>query len=189
MSKIENFKHYSQLNSEIDEKWQRSACGIVCVKMVLDYFYPEKSHSIADLISEGVIVKAYDGMWSHSGLSLILRNHGVLAYNQEFKSHTIDLNSKKGAPSEYAKDFRQYGLQKIKEEVRKGRPVIISVAKNFSQNESSHLVVVADYLEKDGETIFVIFDPIMSDGGTQITEEYLLSFWRDMAIFTATNKA
>ncbi len=63
------FESYSQA-----EYWERSCCGVLCLKMAIDYFksvtYQPLSPTISKLIQHGLQLNAYtdESGWSHSGL-------------------------------------------------------------------------------------------------------------------------
>ena len=89
--------YFSQLDDSIENFNKNQTCGISCVKMVLDFYLPNQKNDINDLIKEGVLIKAYDpnflgGVWVHDGLVRILRNHGIAAYSQEFRSVKVDID-------------------------------------------------------------------------------------------------
>ena len=176
---------YSQLNDEIPVEKQRQLCGICCVKMILDFYEPEIKHEIQDLIREAELIEAYDAkqdMWSHEGLVRIMRNHGVLAYNQEFRSVKVDLDSGEFLENENQKDLLQKGIEKIIFRIKKGYPVIASVKANFGENIDNHLIVIKGF-KKEDEISLIINDPL-GVPDTIVTLDYFLEFWRKFVIFT-----
>ena len=105
---------YSQKDNVYKEEYVNNSCGIVCVKMVLA-FAQKDSGDIDDLVQEGYIVGGTEAAgWNHETLVRVLRNHEVLAYRQEFKSHNVDLDSKQGTDDEkQTKYFKELGIEKI----------------------------------------------------------------------------
>lgn len=176
---------YSQLNDEIPVEKQMQLCGLCCVKMILDFYEPEIEHKIQDLIKETELIGAYDvekDMWSHEGLVRVMRNHNVLAYPQEFRSVKVDLESEEFHENDNQKYLLQQGIEKIIFRIKKGYPVIASVAPNFGGNNQNHLIVIKGY-KKTEEISLIINDPL--DGPDKIvTLDYFLEFWRKFAIFT-----
>ena len=174
---------YGQLNNEIPEEKQRQVCGICCVKMILDYL-DKKDNDANDLIKEGELIKAFDEdlkIWKHEGLVRVLRNHGVLAYPQEFRSVFVNLETNEFEENENEPALIQKGVEKIINEIERGRPVVASVAKGFSDNTDSHLILIKGY-EKNGDIKMYVHDPLVGDD-REITLEYFLQYWRRFTIF------
>jgi uncharacterized protein YvpB len=181
---------FSQLNNGIPDVFERQSCGICCVKMLLDYYNKEKNEKkieILDLIKEGELIKAFDrqinnGVWVHDGLAKILRNHGIPAYVQEFRSVKVNLDTENFEENENQKDLLQIGIEKILLRLKKGYPVIASVEAGFGSNTSTHMIVISGY-KKDDEVSFIINDPL-EDSEKEISLEYFLEFWRKFVIFS-----
>jgi hypothetical protein len=188
---------FSQLNNEISEDLQRQSCGICCVKMVIDYFAVKNKNKknatkvdsapISDLMKEGELIEAYNpsvenGVWTHEGLVRILRNHGVPAYAQEFRSVGVNLETGEFEDNENQKDLLQIGIEKILFRLKKGYPVIASVREGFSENKVTHLIVITGF-EKDDSVSFIINDPLRNEE-TVVTLEHFLEYWRKFVIFS-----
>lgn len=177
---------YSQLNDEIDVSLQRQICGISCVKMVLEYYFPKEVFNIDNLIKEAELIKAFDAVnniWIHDGLVRILRNHSLTAYAQEFRSVKVDLMTGEFLENENEPHILEKGIEKIIDSINDEKPVIVSVAKGFSDNRDSHLVLIKGY-KKNDDLIFYVHDPLMGDD-REVTLEYFLQYWRKFVIFTA----
>lgn len=69
--------------------WERSSCGILCLKMAIDAFLQSKakplSPSIAKYIKKGREIGAYKDStgWSHNGLAQLAKGFGFSGVNRE----------------------------------------------------------------------------------------------------------
>lgn len=69
--------------------WEKSSCGILCLKMAIDAHLSIKakplSPSIAEYIKKGVAIGAYKNSvgWSHFGLAQLAKEFGFEAVNRE----------------------------------------------------------------------------------------------------------
>jgi uncharacterized protein YvpB len=159
------------------------SCGIVCIKMVLDFAGKDKTE-IHDLIEEAEIVGNKESAgWSHETLVRVLRNHGVLAFRQEFKSHTVSLEDKKGFENiEETKNFIELGIQKIKNSIDLGFPVLVSVKPGFGENGGDHLILIVGY----GDDSFFANDPQRKGhekDPMRVSVEKFKEFWKGLTIF------
>lgn len=178
--------YFSQKKDVEDKDWAWRACGITCVKMVLEWAELAKDFSITDLIDEGILIKGYtpDG-WVHDALVRLLRNHGLSAYNQEFRSVDVDIEKQAYITSAFEESIVDAGLSKVILNVHEGVPVIVSVTKEMCGTEFSHMIVLVGY---DGKTKeFIYHNPDEKEG--QISKNAKVSFddfkkyWRKFAIF------
>jgi uncharacterized protein YvpB len=159
------------------------SCGIVCVKMVIDFFNKDNSE-IHDLIKEAVIVGGKESAgWKHETLVRVLRNHGILAYGQEFKSHKINLEKEFGESDKKQTDeFVKLGIQKIKNSIDFEFPVIVSVKPQFNGNPENHIVLIVGYDEEN----FYINDPQrkgQEKDPMPVSIEKFKEFWKGLTIF------
>jgi len=179
---------WSQKHNVDNEEYIDNACGIVCVKMVLAYPLRD-SRSVDDLIKEGHVVGGKsDAGWNHETLVRLLRNHGILAYRQEFKSHEVDLGSKKGTDNvEETENFINLGMEKIQGSIDHGFPIIVSVKPGFGENGGDHLVLVVGYDDEN----FYINDPQRKGyekDPIRISLERFKEYWKGLTIFTEFQK-
>ncbi len=190
--------HFSQYNSSIPATQQNKSCGICCVKMVLDFLFPKSKHPISNLLHEAVLIKAFDehkngGLWTHDGLVRILRNHGALVYPQEFKAVYVNLDQETFDDSENQEFYIQQGILKIKEKLNQGKPVIVSVMKDFNQNKDDHMIIISGHTanqevdpknpsKKSRNSFFHITDP-QDKNLEKVSEKALLTYWKKLAIF------
>jgi hypothetical protein len=203
---------YASQHAEIKDKdWQSRACGIACVKMVIDYFASAPQRhifatpaSMEDLLAEGVFILE-DGLaknihgWVHDYLVALLHNHGVPAYKEEFRTVHFDAATKSFAPSHYASSFLDAGVQNIVDHLDHDNPVIVSGIKDWKQEGKYHLFVVVGYekAEEGNEqgvaagalTGFYYHDPDAHTPKHSPRENLFISLedfkskWRKMAIF------
>ncbi|MEY2641027.1 MAG: hypothetical protein RL150_420 [Candidatus Parcubacteria bacterium] len=178
----------SQFDHVCEAAWQPRACGVACVKMVLDYLRPEHGCTVDELIEEAVIMNGYtkDG-WAHDALVNLFHNHGVHAYREEFRSMHLDTVTKRMRPSAYEPQLVRNGISKIANVLHKGKPVIVSMGPGFRTPTSSHLVVLTGFAEDDtGLEGFYYNDPDSRTGLQKSIFVDLATFrqyWRKRAIF------
>ena len=159
---------YTSQHEEVkDPEWQSRACGIACVKMVVDYFATAPQRHIFatpatmdDLLAEGLFILE-DGLsknihgWVHDYLVALLHNHGVPGYKEEFRTIHFDVPTKAFTPSHYASSFLDAGVQNIVTHLDQSNPVIVSGIRNWTEEKKYHMFVVVGY-EKAPERTEVI---------------------------------
>jgi len=175
--------HTCQYNDSIPEEWHIRVCGLACTKMILDYKNVEIP--LINLLNEGQSIGAYNPSvgWDHNGLVRLLRNHGVLAYSQEFRSVKVDIESGEMNDSSNENNFIEQGLEKIIKSIDGGNPVMVSVKPGFGDNPESHLILITGY-EDDN---FIYNDPNNSNGEIKkahlVNKERFIDFWRLFGVF------
>ena len=159
-----NVPYYSQYEGIKDEAWQGRACGLVCLKMVLD-FHRVETPEINEFLKIALDKEAYheSNGWIHDRLLAVAEDLGMKAYRKE------------GMENE----------QELKDFLDKGNPVTVSIkARKFSSEFEGkfHQVVLigydengfyyhdSDYRNKEGNGLFVPVDKF-------------IEYWRKMAIF------
>jgi hypothetical protein len=174
--------YLSQHQDVKDTTWQNKSCGIVCVKMILDFLHPDEiTHDTPDsLISEGIGTGGYtqEFGWNHESLVRLFRNRGINAYRQEFVTKT----------ELYKKKLENTGTAKIRKMIQEQElPAIVSVEKGFDENTHSHLIVITGYeADKNGLTGFYYHDSDARVGKKEhqfVTKEKFLKYWRRFVIF------
>jgi hypothetical protein len=175
-----NIPFFSQLDSSVPVEHQRHVCALACIKMIFDLH--NKGISFETLYQEAIIVgdKVQAG-WTHETIIRILRNHGILAYRQEFLGHTINFETNKGEVANHTKEFVEKGIEKIKKSIDTGYPVFVSVKANFSDNKEDHMILIVGYTQDS----FVIHDPILLNDKNPVncSIETFKTFWKNFAIF------
>lgn len=190
---ILDIPYYSQHLDVQDESWRSRSCGILCLKMAMD-FYSLKSgleiSSADDLINEGLYIEgnvpAYG--WAHNHLVLLARNHGFMAYPQEFRSNKIDYVNKIEEMSGYEEILTGKGIEKIISSLENKCPVIVSIFKNFKEMDKFHMVLLTGF-EDEGDEIkgFYYHDPDSMDREEGkhkfVPTSTFKKYWRKMAIY------
>lgn len=178
----------SQHEHVTEPHWQPRSCGVACVKMALDYLKPKHGQSVDDLIDEAVIMNGYTKHgWSHDALVNLLRNHGLHAYREEFRSMQLDPKTRRMQPSSYEAHLTRNGISKIANVLFKGKPVIVSVDAGFGTNVGTHLIVLTGFAEDDiGLEGFFYNDPDSREGLKKdmfVELPRFRQYWRKFAIF------
>jgi hypothetical protein len=216
MKKILDVPYYSEFD-EIDgstehiELFKRRSCGIVSVKMAVDYITHSTGLgmiSLNRLIKLSIKHKAYRlsiggrrnySGWSHSGIIKALSEAGFVAWRKRCFVLPSDIAHLKneGIESDGIKRYKEQELGEFLETLAKsidgGYPVIVSIEKNLGKKITPHLVVMTGY-ERKGSKIagFYINDPNnpKSNNGNRpihkdlyITCGQFVPMWRKTAIF------
>jgi len=171
--------HYSQFLDIADQYWMPRACGMACLKMVLD-FYKKKTPSLLEMCEKGKEDEGYGPSgWFHDYFLKVARSYGLKAERGEKIGEIM-------------------GFQKIHNELKDGRPVIVSTTKHILGQQKFHMVVLTGYEENDGIefpdrkghlTGFYFNEPesLYSEQGKDVFVD-IKTFkhdWRRMAIFIA----
>lgn len=121
-----NVPAYSQFLDVKDNKWKDASCGIVSLKMVLDFWGKNKNSEIGKLIKLGLNNKAFipDVGWKHKELALLVRKFGLRGRNYDWFRDNPKIAFKKLLPK-----LKKY-------------PVIVSIHRNLELGKSGHLVVL-----------------------------------------------
>jgi hypothetical protein len=137
-----------------------------------------------ELLEEAISIKAYAdvGFWKHDSIAILAHNHGVPAYNEEFKSRPF------GIETEYAESIRDYGIEKIFNFVKDGNGlVIVSIPKGFDHIDKPHSVLIHNVLEKEGKRYFIYNDSeklTEKEGeNLEVDLETFKDKWRRLGIF------
>lgn len=126
-----NVPAYSQYLDVKNRAWKRRSCGIVALKMVLDFFEPKRTgtRTLSRLIRARTRAHAYipNVGWSHAGLARIAMRYGLKGKNYDW--------------------FRESSRSAFKKMIRflKRGPVIASIYRNLNPNMHGHLVVITGF--------------------------------------------
>ena len=171
---MHNVHFYSQYDESVPADWRDRSCGIVCLQMALAARSSSRL-TISDLIKEALTIEgAYQESigWSHTGLVLVAHNHGIPAYQEEFRSRNPHTEE----------NLAHYGVKKIKEELTRGKVILASVRKDFKPEGSPHIILLIGVTSRG----FEYHDPAQLDpshGANQvITEEDFFKSWRRLCI-------
>ncbi len=161
-----------------DEYWQNRACGMACVKMVLDY-YKKGGESLMDLIKEGVAKNGYcECGWIHDVLVGMMKERGLEVFRKEYKS--ADENEQNKLVEKAIKEIANF--------LKKKRPVIISAIKNFSEEKKFHMVILTGFEKGENGVIgFYYHDPdsrSREEGRHKFVPiNVFKKYWRKMSIY------
>jgi len=160
--------YYSQFLDVEDREWMSRSCGMVCVKMVLD-FYKIKSPDLDVLIKKGDEDGGYSKWgWLHDYFVHLFQDYGLSSNREE--------------------EMEDKDIQKLVSSLKNNQPVIISGIKRIFGQTKFHMVVLTGFEEKDGEVFgFYYHEPeSMNKEVAQHMFVELGTFlkdWRKMAIF------
>lgn len=162
--------YYSQYQDIKDEHWQSRACGLVCLKMVVDYYdvaTPEINQFLKIAVDKGSFGKSG---WIHDKLLELAKSYFLQVFRKEF-------------------DDTEEGIKFIIEFLKQHGPVIVSLkTKKFLpefENKFHQIVLTgyekngffyndSDYQNEEGKGLFVK----LSD---------FKRYWRKLAIFVHKN--
>ncbi len=182
--------YYSQFKDVSDLEWKPRSCTIVCLKMALDYLSLGKWQipSIDHLIQEGVVIGGYsEHGWKHSSVAILAHNYGIPAYQEEFRSMSIDINGKKFIEGGFAEQMTNLGIKKIVSVLESNGLAIVSVPRGNQSGGSFHNILIVGF-EKDNDGISGLYfhDPDSENEPQKYQfiaiNDFILK-WRKMAIF------
>ncbi|MCR4313681.1 MAG: hypothetical protein NUV84_00335 [Candidatus Uhrbacteria bacterium] len=128
-------------NREDAEYWQRSSCGILCVKMVMDGLREGAvPHTIKELIDIGVANGAYADAtgWSHDGLVELLQSFSFVAQRGSFSVGALREALASGALPIVSIKWAFQNTKTLKERIL------------FWKKYGGHLAVLVGYEEERG---------------------------------------
>lgn len=167
--------YYSQFLDIEDRYWMPRACGIVALKMVLDFYLPAQTGKknippIMELVDTCSKAGGYGKSgWFHDALVSLARSFGLEAYRKE----KMDIED---------------GTREIINNLREGNPVLVSAVKYILGQTKFHMVVATGFEEKNGVLTGIYYhDPEAIDKlkGRHVFVD-INTFkreWRKMAIF------
>lgn len=165
---------YSSQYLDVTEKIQSlTACGITSLYMILKY-YKIEGISLDNLVETGI----RDGGYSKSGW---LHDYLVTVFN------------KNGIECQRKENMRSSGIEEIRDSLRAGNPVIISMQRFSFERRIFHMVVLVGIRENEKQEIvgFFYHDPaglIPADfTNLFVSVGVFFQYWRKMAIFPKNN--
>lgn len=170
--------YYSQHLDVTDEVWKSRACGIVCLKMLLES-KGVNTPPLDEMIGQGCAIGAHgEWGWKHDGLVALGKQYGAKLSCAEWRQSNIKSSD----------EMNEEGIKFLISELHAHRPVIVSAIKKFLEDDKFHMVVLTGFEESSGEvTGFYYHDP---DHEIEISGENLFvpidtfrAKWRRMAIF------
>ncbi len=154
---------FSQLADVRTRAWRYRGCGVVSLKMVLEYWHlrdrRNQSPAIAELLAKGLDIGAYlDAVgWIHSGLVAVARQFGYDGFNRDHADLSLTPLLSREAFEHLEKDLKR-------------GPLLASVYSGFDPDKGGgHIVVVvavhdglveindpADMKEREGRKAFAV---------------------------------
>lgn len=202
------FEEIDGVTSHI-EFFKRRSCGIVSLKMVLDYLCREnrcKKVGIDKLIKTALDEGAYvlenggkkDYGWQHAGLVRTVQKLGFLGFRRKYfiQKRDLEVMKKEGtSPKSLRRYYNQVFIEAVaafKVQIDDKCPFLISIEKNLGIKRTSHIVVLTGYRELEGNVIgFFVNDPNNPKNGKNrpVNKNQFISLsefdkiWRKLAIF------
>lgn len=173
-----NIPHYSQYLDVTDSMWQPRACGVACLKMLLEA-KGEQAPTLDEMIAQGCAIGAHGEYgWKHDGLVALAKQYGAKLSRNEWRQ------SETKTPDE----LNEEGIQFLLGELRAHRPAIVSAIKKFQEDDKFHMVVLTGFEEKDSVTTgFYYHDSDTTKRGEGenlfVPINIFRAKWRRMAIF------
>ena len=178
MIKKINVPYYSQYTDVKDEYWKPRACGVLCLKSVLNLFN-QKDLTPDEFIKYAVEKNAYGkNGWIHQGLVDVAKDFDVVLKRKEFRSE----NKKE------QKRLSKEGVREIKNSLKKDKPVLVSVVKRFSETDRFHMVVLTGFKTNFGMLKGFYYndtDYQNAEEGKDVFVDIVTfrKYWRRLAIF------
>lgn len=119
----------------LPSEWQERGCGIVALKIVLDYWHSKDENNtslpLEDILELALALGAYkEGIgWSHSGLAELAAQLGYRAWNRDL-------------PHEFKGVTPTQAIMILREDIANG-PVLVSIWKNYDPTQKGGHIVVA----------------------------------------------
>lgn len=170
-----------------NEEWKDKGCSISSLWMAFKILKPGFDLSVDQVLEEGISINGFKGgLWNHQSIAILVHNHGLGAYTEEFKSSPF------GKDTEYVESINEYGVNKIFNFLKNNRDnnsctVIASVPKSFDHIDKPHSILLHNVLERDGEKYFIYNDSekLSREEGEnlEVSLEEFKNKWRKLAIF------
>jgi len=170
--------YFSQKTDVTGEEWKERACGILCLKMVLDFLGAE-TPEVDNFVQKGVSLGAYgEWGWLHAGLVAVASSFGIDMERKEFRSND----------TKEAQRLLDVGINDIIASIEHEKPVLISAIKKWVEVKKFHMMVVVGFEMNEGVLKgFYYHDPdayTSSEGKDQFVPiDTFKKYWRRMAIF------
>lgn len=193
---------YSQFGDNgLDPFWQERSCGILALKMVIDYWRLKTGQHpvpVTEIFNEGNVVggRTSRGDWVHSALVMVARHYGFTAWRRGWmlsSDGTVRFSAEGADEATLAQIDRQQRKESFAtliETLQRGYPVIVSVAKNFDEIDKPHVVVLTGLRRdeaKDSYEGFYYNDPnspdVQSGKNSFVALAEFTHKWRYQGIF------
>ena len=162
---------YSQFKDVKSPTWQKQACGVVSLAMLIDYYKPD-TMSVEKLLAEGITAGAYNEAsgWTYKGLIQLGEKYGL-------SGNSYDLS----------KQSSEIAFQEFKKYLSDG-PAIVSIHYKFDPKSTIPHLIVINGIKDD---IIYYNDPAAKTGEKKISVAGFLKGWKKRFIVmrpTVTNK-
>ncbi len=197
--KILDVPFYNQLDQQdLPEEWRPNACGLLALKMVMDFWHPDKPANLKQLLGETLADHGYldDVGWYHSALVRAAQRQGFNSFRRSWNvsGDNKDKFSEEGVNDRsleaYADQMEQEAYPTLVAELEEGNPVIVAVAKDFDDIEKGHLVVLTGVKREDalGRYLGFFYNDPYSPTKTERKDRYVSikrfqEKWNRRAIF------
>lgn len=178
MRKVLDVPFYSQYANVHDPQWKERACGILCLKMVLD-FLGARTLAPDEFLKKGVLLGAYGTWgWTHDGLIAVADSFGIAMRRKEFRSKDYKEKEK----------LLHAGIDELVSSLVHDKPVLISAIKKWVEKKKFHMMVLVGFeMDEGGIKGFYYHDPdayTAGEGKDQfVPTGTFKKHWRRMAIF------
>lgn len=146
-------------NNGLEPFWRERSCGVHSLKMVLDYWRAKEGKEpipVKELFDHAYAIAGvndnYD--WAHSSFTKTAHDYGFIAWRRMW---SLSADQRKAAAASDVTDEslerneaqqRLESLPTLVDALDHGKPVIVSVAKNFDEVARSHLIVLTGIRRK-----------------------------------------
>lgn len=178
MQKKLDVPYYSQYTDVKDEYWKPRACGVLCLKSVLN-FNGKENLAPDEFIKIAVEKNAYGKSgWIHQGLVDIAKDFSVVLKRKEFRSE----NKKE------QKRLLKEGIKELKNSLKNNKPVLVSAVKRFSETDKFHMVVLTGYKTSFGMLKGFYYNDTDYENAEKgkdifVNIDTFKKYWRRLAIF------
>lgn len=190
--------YYSQhdVDSGLNSYWQNRSCGIIAIKMVIDYFQPRPT-DLAEMFEYATNHGGthVNGDWLHSTLVNTARHYGYLSWRRSWipsrrdKEFFLSEQVDEASIQAWEEQTKSEAVPSLLWSLAQNFPVVVSVAKNFDETSSNHDVVLTG-VRKKGDKVegFYFNDPYTAYGGGENENRYVPvdqfnNNWTHRAIF------
>ncbi|MBI4037387.1 C39 family peptidase [Candidatus Daviesbacteria bacterium] len=183
---ILNVSYQAQLPYEDDPEVNKDWCGILCLWMVMSYYLKDQAPSVEQLLSKyGQQLK--DNGFRHQDFLKIARDYNLRGFRKSWWAQPgvqpiLEKFQQEGEGEQDIEDWLQTNLEEgiftIENMINQNIPVIVSVNKEFSPSNTSHLILVVGCDDNN----FIVHDPLHKGPNYKVSKEELKKYWIRQAI-------
>lgn len=194
----------NQIDSALNSYWQNRSCGLLALKMVIDYYRQRVGKSPTDLadifqkaMANGGVNEAGD--WQHAALVKTAQQYGYIAWRRSWQPARRDIEwfKSEGLKAESLERWQDQAnaeaLPSLVDSLERFCPVLVSVAKNFDEINRPHFVVLIGVRQSSGKLAgFYFNDPYSpttrSRRGHYVSLAIFTNKWNWRGIFVQPKK-